>query len=154
MSSPRSPRPGGPPRPSPHDRLANSTPGNFSQSSSHKIAPVQNLDFEHDDASQTRLKLESEAARFRDTSMTHEAQRSTGAAPRVEGEHVHHHGMIKVLSPRLPTVFGSPSIVHESVQPEIVQTTVPIHKVHRADEEDGGIYCRGRHPHWRRPEST
>jgi hypothetical protein len=51
--------------------------------------------------------------------MTLEAQRSTGTAPRVEGEHVHHHGMIKVLSPRLPTVFGSPSIVHESVQPVV-----------------------------------
>jgi hypothetical protein len=79
--------------------------------------------------------------------MTHETQHSTGVAPRVEGEHVHHHGMIKVSSPRFPTVFNPPSIVYENVQPvvhketiqpEVVHTTVPIHEIHRAEAEYHG----------------
>jgi hypothetical protein len=83
------------------------------------MAPVQNQDFERGDASQIRQKLESEAARFRDTNVTHETQHTTGVALRVEGEHVHHHGMIKVLPPRFPTVFNPPSIVHENIQPVV-----------------------------------
>jgi hypothetical protein len=91
---------------------------------------------------------ESEAVRFKDASVTHEKQHTTGVAPRVGEGHEHHHGMIKVLAPRFPTLFSSPLIVHENVQPvvhketiqpEVVHTTVPIREIRRAEAEHHGL---------------
>jgi len=91
---------------------------------------------------------ESEAARFKDASVTHEKQHTTGIAPRVGEGHERHHGMIRVLASRFPTVFSSPLIVHENVQPavheetiqpEVVHTTVPIREIRRAEAEHHGL---------------
>jgi hypothetical protein len=90
---------------------------------------------------------ESEAARFKDASVTHETQHTTEVAPRVGGGHEHHHVMIRALALRFPTVFSSPLIVHENaqpvvhketIQPEVVHTTVPIHEIHPAEAEHHG----------------
>jgi len=94
----------------------------------HQMAPVVEKQFEHDDASRTRQQLESQAAQFTDTSTTHETQHTRGIADRVEGEHVHHHVHEKV----------QPIIHKETIQPEVVHTTVPIHEVHRAEAEHHG----------------
>jgi len=95
----------------------------------HNMGAVQERQFEHDDVGQTKVKLESEAARFRDTSTTHETRHTTSAAPAVEGEHVHHHVHERV----------QPIVHKETVQPEVVHTTVPIHEVHKAESEHHGI---------------
>jgi len=94
----------------------------------HNMGAVQERTFEHDDAEQTRMKLEGEAARFRDTSTTHETRHTTATAPTVEGEHVHHHVHEKVI----------PIIHKETIQPEVVHTTVPIHEIHKAESEHHG----------------
>jgi len=96
---------------------------------SHNMGAVQERQFEHDDVGQTRQKLENESARFKDTSTTHETRHTTSAAPVVEGEHVHHHVHERV----------QPIVHKETIQPEVVHTTVPIHEVHKAEAEHHGI---------------
>jgi hypothetical protein len=76
----------------------------------------------------------------------HETRHSIGIAPWVKGEHVHHHGRPKTSSQLLPSSdrpFDSsrkrqPVIHKETIQPEVVHTTVPIHEVHRAEAEHHG----------------
>ena len=75
----------------------------------HQMAAVQERSFDHENPEQTRAKLEREAARFKDTSTTHETRVSSATAPTIEGEHIHHHGKIT-----LPAFFRQISNSHLS----------------------------------------
>jgi hypothetical protein len=95
----------------------------------HQMRDVTHKQFEHGDQHVTRSRLEQEAAQFKDSSKTHETRRTTAAAPRVEGEHTHHHVHETV----------QPVIHKETIAPEVVHTTVPIHETHHAGAQNHGI---------------
>ena len=58
---------------------------------SHKQVPVEEREFHHGNDSETQERLQREAAKFQDTSRTHETHHTQAANPAVQGEHVHHH---------------------------------------------------------------
>jgi hypothetical protein len=60
---------------------------------SHKMAGVEHRTFDHVDHDRTKSTLEKERAQYKDTSTTHSTKRTEAAAPQLEGEHVHHHGL-------------------------------------------------------------
>lgn len=94
----------------------------------HQIAAVQERSFDHDNKDETRIKLEQEAAKFKDTTTHLETRHTMGAAPTVEGEHVHHH-VYETVQP----------IIHkETIVPEVIHTTVPIHELHHATVQHHG----------------
>ena len=95
----------------------------------HQMKPIVEKEFHHGNEHETRQRLEAEAAQFKNTTHTHETRHTTAAAPRVEGEHVHHH-VHETVQP----------IVHkETITPEVVHTTVPIHEQHHAASQHHGI---------------
>ena len=95
----------------------------------HQMRDVSHKEFEHGDDHETRQRLERERAQFAGTSTTHETRHTSAAAPVVEGEHVHHH-VHETVQP----------IVHkETITPEVVHTTVPIHETHHASSQHHGI---------------
>jgi len=88
----------------------------------HNLAPVQHKEFHHGDEQQTKATLDREAAQFRDTSETHSTTHSAETAPTVTGERIHHHVHEHV----------QPVIQKETIQPNVIHTTVPIHETHHA----------------------
>ena len=74
--------------------------------------PVEHREFHHENDTETRGRLQQDAAAFKNSSVTHETTHSTSDAPIVTGEHVHHH-------------------VHEHIQPVIQKETAARHVVHR-----------------------
>ena len=92
------------------------------------MAPAVQKEFSHGNHADTQRRVEESAAQFRDKSMVHDTKHTTGAAPTVEGEHVHHHVHETV----------QPVIHKETITPEVVHTTVPIHEVHHAGAEHHG----------------
>jgi len=91
----------------------------------HQMKGVVEKTFEHGDDRETRLRLEREAAQFKDSQIVHETRTTTAAAPVVAGEHVHHHVHETV----------QPILHKEIITPEVVHTTVPIHEVHHASSK-------------------
>ncbi len=61
---------------------------------SHQMAGVQTKEFEHAKPQDIKARLDAEAAQFRDTSTTHSTKTTQAVAPTVEGEIIHHHGML------------------------------------------------------------
>lgn len=86
------------------------------------MAPVEHKEFHHGNERDTRATLEREAAKFKDTTTTHNTTRSAETAPVVTGERIHHHVHEHV----------QPVIQKETVQPHVVHTTIPIHETHHA----------------------
>ena len=84
----------------------------------HNILPAENREYHHDNESHTKERLAAEMANFKDHSVTHETHHTQAAAPTVTGEHVHHHVHETVV----------PVVHKETIQPEVVHTTVPIHE--------------------------
>lgn len=95
----------------------------------HNLAPQVTKEFRHDNEDETRRTVESELGRFQNTSTTHQTTHSQAAAPSVTGEHVHHHVHETV----------QPVIHKETIQPEVVHTTVPIHEIHHASSTHHGM---------------
>jgi hypothetical protein len=95
----------------------------------HVMKDAINKELHHGNDHETRQRLEREAAQFKNTTHTHETRHTTAAAPRVEGEHVHHH-VHETVQP----------VVHkETITPEVVHTVVPIHEEHHAASQHHGI---------------
>jgi hypothetical protein len=94
----------------------------------HVVKDTINKEFHHGNDHETRQRLECEAAQFKNTAHTHETRHTTAAAPRVEGEHVHHHVHETV----------QPVIHKETITPEVVHTVVPIHEEHHAVSQHHG----------------
>lgn len=95
----------------------------------HNLAPQVERTIYHGDAEQDRSKVASELSQFQNTSTTAPTTHSTQAAPTAVGEHVHHHVHETV----------QPVIHKETVQPEVVHTTIPVHEKHHAPSEHHGI---------------
>jgi len=91
----------------------------------HQMKGVIEKSFDHGDDHETRLRLEREAAQFKDAQVVHETRTSSSVAPVVAGEHVHHHVHETV----------QPILHKEIITPEVVHTTVPIHEVHHAESK-------------------
>ncbi|KAL2206221.1 hypothetical protein CC79DRAFT_1322701 [Sarocladium strictum] len=88
----------------------------------HNAAPVQHKTFEHDKLDDAKAMQDADVARYRDTSVTHDTINTTSKAPVVQGEHIHHHLHQHV----------QPVIQKDTIAPEVVHTTIPIHETHHA----------------------
>ncbi|KAI1799463.1 hypothetical protein F4811DRAFT_565543 [Daldinia bambusicola] len=86
----------------------------------HKVGAVQHRDYDHRDHENTKKALAAENDKFRDEQVVHDTTRTKEHAPTVQGEHVHHH-VHETIQP----------VLHkETIQPNVVHTTVPIHETH------------------------
>jgi len=94
----------------------------------HNMLPVQHKKFEHGDESKTREFLEKEAAKFKNEVETLETKFTSMTAPIVEGEHVHHHVHERV----------QPVINKQTITPEVVHSTIPVHELHHAEVQHHG----------------
>ncbi|MCJ1444221.1 MAG: hypothetical protein MMC23_004722 [Stictis urceolatum] len=92
---------------------------------SHQMASTENREFHHGDHSATKERLAAEAAQFKNTSTTGSTQHTASTAPTVGGEHVHHHVHETI----------QPVIQKETIQPNVVHTTVPVHETHHNESK-------------------
>lgn len=95
----------------------------------HNLIPQVQKEFRHDNEEETRRTVSTELARFQNTSVTAPTTTSHQHAPAVAGEHVHHHVHETV----------QPIIHKETIQPEVIHTTIPIHEVHHAKSTHHGM---------------
>lgn len=95
----------------------------------HNLIPQVEREFKHDNEAETHRRVSAELGQFQDKSVTHETTHSTQAAPQAVGEHVHHHVHETV----------QPVIHKETIQPEVVHTTVPIHETHHQTAQHHGM---------------
>jgi hypothetical protein len=84
------------------------------------LGKVVNREFDNRDKASTERALRAEQAQMRDERVINDTTRTKSHAPVVQGEHVHHHVHETV----------QPVLHKETIQPEVVHTTVPIHEVH------------------------
>merc|ERR1711939_400350 len=92
---------------------------------------TQALDREvrHEDPNHSKSQAAAHLAQFQSGSTTHETTRSAENKATVAGEHVHHHVHETVV----------PVVHKETIQPEVVHTTQPIHETHHAPSQHHGI---------------
>jgi len=95
----------------------------------HNILPAEEREFHHDNARDTESRLASEMAHFKDHRVVEQTRHTQAAAPTVTGEHVHHHVHETVV----------PVIQKETIQPEVVHTTIPVHETHHAAAQHHGL---------------
>jgi len=95
----------------------------------HNILPVEHREFNHENEQQTKERIAADLAKFKDYSTTEHTTRTQAVAPTVTGEHVHHHVHETVV----------PVVHKETIQPEVVHTTVPIHETHHAAAQHHGL---------------
>lgn len=89
---------------------------------SFNAVPVEHKTVNHGNKEDVQAALQRDAANYMNTSTVHDTKHTASTAPVVEGEHTHHHVHHHV----------QPVIQKETVQPEYVHTTVPIHETHHA----------------------
>ncbi|KAL6879442.1 hypothetical protein HDV57DRAFT_498921 [Trichoderma longibrachiatum] len=88
-----------------------------------RVLPTEHRSFDHGSKRDEQNFLERDAAKFKDVSVTHDKTHETHTeAPVVAGERVHHHVHEHV----------QPVIHKETVAPEVIHTTVPVHETHKA----------------------
>jgi len=95
----------------------------------HNILPVEQREFRHDNEADTTQRVSAELGAFKDRQVVHDVRVTQSAAPTVTGEHVHHHVHETVV----------PIINKETIRPEVVHTTVPIHETHIAAAQHHGL---------------
>lgn len=88
----------------------------------HNIVPVEHRSFEHGNERDVKATLERDAAQFKNKSVTHETTHSSTTAPVVAGERTYHHVHEHI----------QPIIQKETIQPQVVHTTIPVHETHHA----------------------
>ncbi|KAK3690434.1 hypothetical protein B0T22DRAFT_481612 [Podospora appendiculata] len=87
---------------------------------SHRVAGVERREFDNRDVEGTKRAVAEERGKLRDQRTVNETQHTESRAPVLQGENVHHH-IHETIQP----------VLHkETIQPEVVHTTVPIHEVH------------------------
>lgn len=96
----------------------------------HNAVPVEHKVHDHRDDKNISAKLEREAAKFKDSTTTHSTTHTSSTAPVVGGEHTHHHVHEHI----------QPVIQKETVAPEVVHTTVPIHETHHQEAIHHGTH--------------
>ncbi|ORY15607.1 hypothetical protein BCR34DRAFT_508340 [Clohesyomyces aquaticus] len=86
----------------------------------HNLVGVEHRNIDHRDHETTKRALAAEHGQFRDERVVTDTTHTKAAAPTIAGEHVHHH-IHETIQP----------VIHkETIQPEVVHTTVPIHETH------------------------
>ncbi|RMZ92218.1 hypothetical protein DV736_g534, partial [Chaetothyriales sp. CBS 134916] len=95
----------------------------------HNLLPVEHKEIQHDSNDEAKAKASAELARFKDSSTVHRTKHTQEVAPTTVGEHVHHHVHETVV----------PVIQKETIQPEVVHTTVPVHETHHTASQHHGI---------------
>ncbi|KAI5460477.1 allergen [Mariannaea sp. PMI_226] len=88
----------------------------------HNALPVEHKTIQHGNEADLRENLKRDAAKYKDTTTTHDTTHSTTTAPVVTGERTHHHVHHHI----------QPVIVKEVTQPHVIHTTVPVHETHYA----------------------
>ncbi|KAL7813707.1 hypothetical protein V8C26DRAFT_404601 [Trichoderma gracile] len=88
-----------------------------------RVLPTEHRSFDHGSDKDVSNFLERDAAKYKDASVTHDKTHETHAeAPIIAGERVHHHVHEHI----------QPVIHKETVAPEVIHTTVPVHETHQA----------------------
>lgn len=95
----------------------------------HNMLPQVNREFRHDNERETQQRVSAELGAFKNTQTVAQTTTSRNAAPSVTGEHVHHHVHETV----------QPVIHKETIQPEVIHTTIPIHETHIASAQHHGM---------------
>lgn len=86
-----------------------------------RVAPVQHREFrDNDQDAAVRSRIEAEASRFQNTREEGPTTVTRADAPAEIGEHRHHHLHETI----------QPVIQRETIEQEVVHTTVPVHEVH------------------------
>ncbi|KAK3389396.1 hypothetical protein B0H63DRAFT_463559, partial [Podospora didyma] len=86
----------------------------------HNVQDTEHREFDHRDNEGTKRQLATEAGQLRDERHVAGTTHTQSRAPVIQGENVHHH-VHETIQP----------VLHkETIQPEVVHTTVPIHEVH------------------------
>jgi len=87
----------------------------------HNLANVEHRTHDHRNHSETKERLQTEAAQFKNETVRAPTQHKTSTTvPDVVGEHVHHH-VHETIQP----------VVHkETIEPHVIHTTVPVHETH------------------------
>lgn len=86
----------------------------------HNLGAVQHREVDHRDHDSVKRNEAAIAGQFRDEREVRDTTHSQSAAAAVGGEHVHHH-IHETIQP----------VLHkETIQPNVIHTTVPIHEVH------------------------
>ncbi|RMD44514.1 hypothetical protein DV735_g678, partial [Chaetothyriales sp. CBS 134920] len=119
----------------------------------HNLLPTEHKQIQHEGNDTAKAKADAELAQFKDSdnspseehevettnsarvmddakssSTVHETKYTQGVAPTVVGEHVHHHVHETAV----------PVIEKETIQPEVVHTTIPVHETHQAAAQHHG----------------
>ncbi|KAH0498492.1 hypothetical protein TgHK011_005745 [Trichoderma gracile] len=88
-----------------------------------RVLPTEHRSFDHGSDKDVSNFLERDAAKYKDASVTHDKTHEAHAeAPIIAGERVHHHVHEHI----------QPVIHKETVAPEVIHTTVPVHETHQA----------------------
>ncbi|EXJ85451.1 hypothetical protein A1O1_05815 [Capronia coronata CBS 617.96] len=95
----------------------------------HNVLPTEHREFHHENEGHVKQKIEAELGHFKDTKRVENVRETRSAAPAVTGEHVHHHVHETVV----------PVVHKETIQPEVVHTTIPVHETHHAASEHHGL---------------
>lgn len=86
----------------------------------HNLVPVEHRTHDNRDHEDTKTKLSTAKAQFKDEQVRSSTQHTSQTMPTVGGEHVHHH-IHETIQP----------VVHkETIEPHVMHTTVPVHEVH------------------------
>ncbi|KAI1630218.1 hypothetical protein EDD37DRAFT_618967 [Exophiala viscosa] len=93
----------------------------------HQMAAAEEREFHHGNHDEERRRLEQDQARFQDSRQV-ESTSVSQSQRNVEGEHTHHHVHENV----------QPIVQKETIQPEVVHTTKPIHEVHHSSSQFHG----------------
>ncbi|KHN96010.1 allergen [Metarhizium album ARSEF 1941] len=88
----------------------------------YNAVPVEHKTVEHGNKEDVQAALQKDAANYVNSSTTHDTKRTATAAPAVQGEHTQHH-----VHHHIQHV-----IEKETIQPEYIHTTVPVHETHHA----------------------
>lgn len=94
----------------------------------HNMAPVQEKRIQHENPNEIQSKLQQEAGKFKNTTVTRDTSHSTSTTADAVGERVHHHVHEHI----------QPVIQKEVHAPQVVHTTVPVHEVHEAASKHHG----------------
>jgi hypothetical protein len=82
-------------------------------------------EFKHENEKDVKHRVAAEHGQFKDTSTTEATRHTQAVAQAQSGEHVHHH-VHETIQP----------VIHkETIQPEVVHTTVPIHETHHIESK-------------------
>jgi len=95
----------------------------------HNLVPTEHREIRHEDPNHSKAQVEADLAQFKPSSAVHQTTQSHEAKGAVAGEHVHHHVHETVV----------PVVHKETIQPEVVHTTVPIHETHHAASQHHGV---------------